>query len=713
MKTSTGGFNPRSKYKILNRFIELLSSMRFAISVLVWVSLVSMIGTFVKQAETTTFYVERYGVLWFETFRLLNITHIYSSYLFLCALLLLLISVSLCLYRYTPRIWRDYKRFSFYTQIYQLKKLPQHQEGFSNLSPSEISQKVLLKLKQSHFRIATQERSESSQYLITAKKGDFKRLGYIFAHGAILLIVIGSMMDGNLMTKFSIWWNNLSPIPAEQASQIQLTEKNYLPSQQLSFRANLWVAEQEKSRLGIVNTPEGLLFQPLPFSIELQKFDVDYYSTGMPKSFVSHVVIHDQTTNTTSPQTIEVNKPLTYQGFTIYQSSFEDGGSILNLRRYNLNATTDPLEKALLGQTLETKVGSTFFIAADHRNDTRNREISLTGFRPINVEDSATLLQTEQSASTAENTSIAQQINRLAQPHQQTQKQFTNIGPSFEFQETKASGLVSFKTYAYPVNLDGADQFLFGIKRPTDNDYQFLKIPADPDGKIDDFLRLSFILKQPKALLKAKQQYLSQHKQLSQEQQLGLSHAIDQIQQTFHQPSSAGALVDLSNFVEQRIKDPNNPLSKERETKFVNFLLGLTKQQLLALLNIAREQTNLPARENNEETQLFMERSMLALSDLTQYPNTDLLTLEDYQEIKASVFQISKAPGTLIVYIGCLLLLLGIFAMLYIREEKIWFYVSADQNPENAQQSHWVIASQNKQDRRLKNKNLLNLTQNL
>ena len=39
-----------------------------------------------------------------------------------------------------------------------------------------------------------------------------------------------------------------------------------------------------------------MLLQELPFSIELKKFIVDYYSTGMPKLFASEVVLHDRAT---------------------------------------------------------------------------------------------------------------------------------------------------------------------------------------------------------------------------------------------------------------------------------------------------------------------------------------------------------------------------------------------------------------------------------
>jgi cytochrome c biogenesis protein len=39
-----------------------------------------------------------------------------------------------------------------------------------------------------------------------------------------------------------------------------------------------------------------VLIQELPFTIHLNKFIVDFYSTGMPKLFASDVTIHDRET---------------------------------------------------------------------------------------------------------------------------------------------------------------------------------------------------------------------------------------------------------------------------------------------------------------------------------------------------------------------------------------------------------------------------------
>jgi cytochrome c biogenesis protein len=40
------------------------------------------------------------------------------------------------------------------------------------------------------------------------------------------------------------------------------------------------------------------------------------------------------------------------------------------------------------------------------------------------------------------------------------------------------------------------------------------------------------------------------------------------------------------------------------------------------------------------------------------------------------VFQVARAPGRNIVYLGCALLIVGIFAMLYVRERRLWIWLA-------------------------------------
>jgi cytochrome c biogenesis protein len=114
------------------------------------------------------------------------------------------------------------------------------------------------------------------------------------------------------------------------------------PSSNPTFRGNLLVAEGTQSSTAILNQSDGILLQDLPFSIELKKFIVDYYSTGMPKLFASDIVIHDRETGEAMPARVEVNHPASHRGIEIYQSSFDDGGSSVKLKAVPWTAAASP-----------------------------------------------------------------------------------------------------------------------------------------------------------------------------------------------------------------------------------------------------------------------------------------------------------------------------------------------------------------------------------
>jgi cytochrome c biogenesis protein len=93
-------------------------------------------------------------------------------------------------------------------------------------------------------------------------------------------------------------------------------------------------------------------------------------------------------------------------------------------------------------------------------------------------------------------------------------------------------------------------------------------------------------------------------------------------------------------------------------------------------MQIARERAGLAPLPRDETTQTFMTNTVLSLSDAFYYPAPLTFELKDFEHVQASVFQVARAPGQSIVYLGCLLLILGVFAMLYVRERRIWVWLA-------------------------------------
>src|SRR5690606_18645206 len=154
-----------------------------------------------------------------------------------------------------------------------------------------------------------------------------------------------------------------------------------LPAVNPSFRANMLLPEGSSSASGIVAVGDGVLVQPIPFSIKLNKFEVEYYSTGMPSSFKSYVEVNDPDTGESFERLIQVNEPLRYKGVTVYQSSLDDGGSKLKLTAYPLQgAGGKPF-------AVEGEVGQRSELTLPGGDGPEKVVVDMSGLRVINVEN--------------------------------------------------------------------------------------------------------------------------------------------------------------------------------------------------------------------------------------------------------------------------------------------------------------------------------------
>ena len=105
-------------------------------------------------------------------------------------------------------------------------------------------------------------------------------------------------------------------------------------------------------------------------------------------------------------------------------------------------------------------------------------------------------------------------------------------------------------------------------------------------------------------------------------------------------------------------------------------LVRILNGVLFELVQLSRERAGLKALAPGETTQGFMTQAVLALSDVPVYPAPMAFQLKDFTQVQASVFQVARAPGRNIVYLGCALLILGVFAMLYVRERRVWVWLA-------------------------------------
>ena len=111
MTVSTQGLALQSGSRAWRSAVELLSSMRFAISLLTVICIASIIGTVLKQHEPLNNYVNQFGPFWTEVFGAVSLYNVYSAWWFLLILAFLVLSTSLCVARNTPKILADLRSY--------------------------------------------------------------------------------------------------------------------------------------------------------------------------------------------------------------------------------------------------------------------------------------------------------------------------------------------------------------------------------------------------------------------------------------------------------------------------------------------------------------------------------------------------------------------------------------------------------------------------
>ncbi|WAR45121.1 cytochrome c biogenesis protein ResB [Methylomonas rapida] len=607
---------PQSTIRILFRF---LGSMNLAITLLVAIAIAAVIGTVVQQNQPYPDYVLKFGPFWFEVFKNLDLFNVYSSVWFLTILGFLVLSTSVCVYRNLPRILRDVNDYREHSQRNVLLKLP-HRYEFQNGRDLQANLTLTAAVLDNH-RYQFKSRNDGAATLIAAKKGSGGRLGYIFSHVAIVVICIGGLIDGNLPLKFAEWRGRIAVetrrIPASEIPPIStLSEKN------LSFRANIDIAEGSQADLAFIDYKNGYLLQKLPFAIHVEDFRIEHYPSGQPKSFESDLMIIDPESKEPVKQTISVNHPLTYKGYTIYQNSFGDGGSKLNLKAWPVLTQQAPAEvQATVKQF--TQVG--------------DRRLEISDFRPFNVN-----------------------------PDPSGEKQFVNLGPSFQYKLRRPDGTANeYLTYMQPIRQEGRWFYLSGMRSKVSEPFNYWFMPADSERRLTRFMAFFQTLRNPEALKPIALQTAGSSesgKQSSDKERQAVAEFMLALAQQFVE----GGYEKISATIEQTIEE-----GKREE---VSGVYAAVLQRLLknVYLNVLRgEGLDLKQPLSDFDNQFLLD-AVEAVNLAHFYDAPFYLELKNFQHVEATGLQITRSPGQWLVFPGCLLLVLGVFCMFYLPQRRLW-----------------------------------------
>ncbi|MCX7692326.1 cytochrome c biogenesis protein ResB [Tepidimonas taiwanensis] len=672
MSASTAGIEIPTQSRRLAAVVELLSSMRFAIALLTVICIASVVGTVLKQHEPINNYVNQFGPFWSEVFGRLSLYAVYSAWWFLLILAFLVVSTTLCIVRNTPKIMADLRQFKEHVHERSLQAFHHKAQAELPEAPRAAAERIGQALVAQGWKVRLQSRETptGTGWMVAAKAGAANKIGYLAAHAAIVVICIGGLLDGDLMVRLQMAFGGKEPFRGGGAIA-EVPDKHRLSDANPTFRGNLLVTEGTRAGVAVLAQPEGVILQELPFDVELKKFIVEYYDTGMPRLFASDIVIHDRYTGEARPARVEVNHPVEHRGIQIYQSSFDDGGSLVKLRALPMGASVRPFE-------VQGRIGE----ATTLTNGSERLRLEFTGLRVINVENmgSANAAATDVRA-----VDLRQAIEaRLGAGHKTvSERTLRNVGPSVTYKLRDEAGQArEYHNYMLPIELDGQRVYLLGVRESPAEPFRYLRVPVDDNDAMDGFLRLRAALADPSMRAEAVRRYVAQAAQGqpapvaqalagSAQRALALFAGEDpEIERLPHGGAPRlGGLQALSAFMEANVPEAERERAGE-------VLLRILNGTLFELYQLSRERAGLPAAARDDKTANFMTQAVLSLSDAFFYPAPLVLQLQDFEQVQASVFQVARAPGKTIVYLGCVLLIVGVFAMLYVRERRLWVWLA-------------------------------------
>lgn len=621
-----------SRHTFSQRIFLFLGSMDLAITLLLTLAVASVIGTVLQQNQPYPDYIIKFGPFWFEVFEAAGLYDVYSSLWFLAILTLLVISTSVCIIRHTPSMLRDMWNLRTHVQEKSLKAMRHNDSWNVNAPEKETASVLMTELAKQGFRVKQTEKTDG--ILISAMRGGMNRLGYILTHLAIVVICIGGLLDSNLPMKLAEWQGSIK-VETRDLAVSKVPKESRLAVGNQAFRGSIHIPEGRSSEVAFVAMRDGYLVQSLPFKIEVKDFRIEHYETGQPKSFETDLIIHDDDLAEPLTQTISVNHPLIYKGYAIYQASFSDGGSKLSIDVW-------PIDKSAGEEivSLETEV----FQNMKLRWGEQNSQLEMTAFRPFNIN---------------------------ASPTEEDPEHLKNFGPSIGFKVRSETGeALEYLNYMLPVERDGRDFYLSGVRASPAEEFGYLYLPADKEGELKGFSQFLNRIRDTELVTLIAGEMMTETLAAINSNEEGLRQSLRETLVSLVWMFERGGFSEVSNFIETSLP--------EAERKSLGSAYSAMLREMLARIYFSD-----PENETgivDEAELIFLQDSVDAIGSLPRYGSPVFLLLTDYEHIEASGLQIARAPGKPIVYLGCAFLTLGVFILFYLPQRRIWALVKTQQS---------------------------------
>jgi cytochrome c biogenesis protein len=267
---------------------DFFCSLKLSIFLLICLALTSIIGTIIPQSPQREYLVTLSDTK-IKLYSALGFFDMYHSWWFILLLYLLTVNLVACSIKRLPRVWKFISEPSLVMDDGLEKTLSLTHDFKKQEDAATLRDKMTAFLKGEFTAPVVTERN--GEYHLFAQKNPYCRLGVYVVHSSIIIIFIGALIGSY-------------------------------------FGYKAYVQIPEGTSTSTVYSQRGMKPIELGFAVRCEKFSVSFYDTGAPKEFKSILTIleNGQPVKGYENIPIVVNDPLTYKGFTFYQSSYGTAG---------------------------------------------------------------------------------------------------------------------------------------------------------------------------------------------------------------------------------------------------------------------------------------------------------------------------------------------------------------------------------------------------
>ena len=258
------------------------ASVKLAIVLLILISAASILGTLIPQQEAAGPFISRLSPGVADVLRSLQLFNIFHSAWFMLLMALLATNLIVCSLNRFPAAWKCFRKEPEPDRADLFEQIPADQTVISETPLKEETDRLenLLKKKLKGVR----RRDGSDHAYLYGEKGSYAHFGVYIIHTSVLILMAGIVIG------FLFGFEGYVDIP-EGESAAAVTLKG------------------------------GGGTKSLDFAVRCDRFFIDFYENGMPKTYRSDLsFVKNGRVVKTSP--VLVNHPVTFAGIRFYQANY-------------------------------------------------------------------------------------------------------------------------------------------------------------------------------------------------------------------------------------------------------------------------------------------------------------------------------------------------------------------------------------------------------